>query len=79
MIKIALVYIVPVSVFTIITNYVSATDKVCFFTVSSTVGTVLVLAVACIFHATIMQMLLIMGFILAMVCMVNIIHVLVRK
>ena len=79
MIKIALVYIVPVSVFTIITNYVSATDKVCFFTVSSTVGTVLVLTAACVFHATIMQMLLIMGFILAMVCMVNIIHILVRK
>lgn len=79
MIKIALVYIVPVSVFTIITNYVSATDKVCFFTVSSTVGTVLVLIAACVFHATIMQMLLIMGFILAMVCMVNIIHILVRK
>lgn len=79
MIKIALVYIVPVSVFTIITNYVSATDKVRFFTVSSTVGTVLVLAVACIFHATIMQMLLIMGFILAMVCVVNVVHILVKK
>lgn len=79
MIKIALVYIVPVSVFTIITNYVSATDKVCFFTVSSTVGTALVLTAACVFHATIMQMLQIMGFILAMVCMVNIIHILVRK
>lgn len=79
MIKIALVYIVPVSVFTIITNYVSATDKVRFFTVSSTVGTVMVLAAACVFHATIMQMLLIMGFILAMVCVVNVIHILVRK
>lgn len=79
MIKIALVYIVPVSVFTIITNYVSATDKVRFFTVSSTVGTVLVLAAACVFHATIMQMLLIMGVILAMVCVVNVIHILVRK
>lgn len=79
MIKIALAYIVPVSVFTIITNYVSATDKVRFFTVSSTVGTLLVLGAACIWHATILQMLLIMGGILTIVCVINVLHILFRK
>ena len=79
MINTALLYIVPVSVFTIITNYVSATSQVKFFMITSMIGTIGVLASAVLCHQTIRGMLLGMGIVMCILCMINIVYVLSRR